>query len=67
MLVSFFVSMLCCLGYYKRIIKPVIVLEIYITQDVIGSNLVLIILTLYRSSVQTCCWEVSQILFGTET
>jgi len=48
----FYFSMLCCFGYYQNIIKWVIVLEIYVTQDVINSNLVLIIMTLYRSSVQ---------------
>jgi len=49
MFVCFYVSMLCCFGYFQKITKWVIVLEIYITQDVISSNLVLIILTLYSS------------------
>jgi len=52
-LVYFYVSMLCCFGYYPKIIKWVIVIEIYVTDDVINSNPVLIILTLYRSSMQT--------------
>ena len=52
-LVCFYVSMLCCFGYYQQIIKWIIVLEIYVTQDVISSNLVLIVLTSHRSSVQT--------------
>jgi len=66
--------MLCCFGYYQKIIPWIIGLKIYVIQDVINSNLVLIMLTLYRSSVQNifeCAkivkWSVSQILFGNET
>ena len=43
MLVCFYVSTLCCFGYYQKIIKWVIVSEMYVTQDVISSNLALII------------------------
>jgi len=68
--------MLCCFGYYQKIFKWIIDLETYFTQDVISSNLVLIILTLYSYLVQILLkyWklcdfvvvEVSQILFGAE-
>jgi len=34
MLVRFYVSMLCWVGYFQKIIKWVIVSEIYVTQDV---------------------------------
>ena len=53
MLVCSYVSMLCCFGYYQKIIKWVFVLHIYVTHDIIGSNLVLVILKLYRYLVQT--------------
>jgi len=56
MLVCFYVSKLCCFGYYQKNYEDnYIVLEIYIIQDVISINLVLIILTLASdmSSEQT--------------
>jgi len=49
----FYLSILCGFVDYQKIIKLPIVLEIYITSDVIRSNLVLTVLTLYRSSLQT--------------
>jgi len=37
----------------RKILNNIIVLEIYVTRDIISSNLVLIVLTLYRLAVQT--------------
>jgi len=53
MLVCFYLSIFCCFGCYQKIINWIIVLEINVTRDVINSNLVLIVLTLCCSSVQT--------------
>jgi len=39
--------------YYQKNIKQLIALETYFTHDVIGSNLMFIVLTLYRFSKQT--------------
>jgi len=47
MLVCFYLSILCGLCYYQKLIKWIIVLEIYVTHDVISSNPVLF---LYKSS-----------------
>jgi len=46
--VCFHLSTLCCLGYHQKIMKWMIVLETYVTSDVICSNLVLIFLTLCK-------------------
>jgi len=39
MLVFFHLSIICCFGYYQKIIERVIVLEIYVTRDVISSKI----------------------------
>jgi len=49
----FYLSKLCCFCYYLKNIKYVIVLETYVTHDVINSNLMLIVLHLCRFLVQT--------------
>ena len=51
MFVCFHLSILCCFVYYQKIIKRIIVLEIYVTYDVISSNLVIFLLC--RFLVQT--------------
>ena len=37
----FYLSRLCNVGYYRKSIKWIIVLEIYVTHDIISNNLVL--------------------------
>jgi len=53
MLICIHLSKRYCFGYFEKIINWIIVLEIYVTHDVISSNLVLFVLTLYKSSVRT--------------
>jgi len=52
MLVCFYVSILCCFGYYQKIISLSELLSGKFT-PLRSCNLVLIVLTLYMSSVQT--------------
>ena len=51
----FYLAKLCCFGYYQKNNKYVIVLETYVTHDVISNNLVglLMVLILNRFSVET--------------
>ena len=47
MLVYFYLSILCCSGYYQKIVKWVIVYELYLIHNVIINNSVLIVILYY--------------------
>jgi len=53
MLAFFNLSKLCCFGNYQKNILNNFFLEIHVTHDIINSNIVLIISTLFRFSVLT--------------